>query len=172
MAKNLQIALIVLLVFIGLFLLNKSSQSKHKSSTEAIFSNDPEDIFKFLIQNGEQAIELARVDTIWRISGNDTLEIKPQSMDNLFEKVLKVNKSTIISENPEKYSKYSIDDSTGTHLAVIDFNGETVGYYVFGRSKSDYSRSYVRIGDDPNVYLADQNVTYMLSTRKTYWATE
>ena len=49
MAKNLQIALIVLLVFIGLFLLNKSSQSKHKSSTEAIFFNDPEDIFKFLI---------------------------------------------------------------------------------------------------------------------------
>ncbi len=75
MAKNLQIALIVLLVFIGLFLLNKSSQSKHKSSTEAIFSNDPEDIFKFLIQNGEQAIELARVDTIWRISGTDPLEI-------------------------------------------------------------------------------------------------
>ena len=169
MAKNLQIALIILLVFIGLFLLNKSSQSKHKSSTEAIFSNDPEDIFKFLIQNGEQAIELARVDTIWRISGNDTLEIKPQSMDNLFEKVLKVNKSTIISENPEKYSKYSIDDSTGTHLAVIGFNGETVGYYVFGRSKSDYSRSYVRIGDDPNVYLADQNVTYMLNTRETFW---
>ena len=169
MAKNLQIALIVLLVFIGLFLLNKSSQSKHESSTEAIFSNDPEDIFKFLIQNGEQAIELARVDTIWRISGNDTLEIKPQSMDNLFEKVLKVNKSTIISENPEKYSKYSIDDSTGTHLAVIDFNGETVGYYVFGRSKSDYSRSYVRVGSDPKVYLTDQNVTYMLQTRPTYW---
>ena len=109
------------------------------------------------------------MDTIWKISGNDTLEIKPQSMDNLFEKVLKVNKSTIISENPEKYSKYSIDDSTGTHLAVIDFNGETVGYYIFGRSKSDYSRSYVRIGDDPNVYLADQNVTFMLNTRETYW---
>ena len=169
MAKNLQIALIVLIVFIGLFFLNKSSQAKHSSSTEAIFSNDPEDIFKFLIQNGEKAIELARVDTLWRISGNDTLEIKSRSMDNLFDKVLKVNKSTIISENPEKYGKYSVDDSTGTHLAVIDSKGETVGYYVFGRSKSDYSRSYIRIGNDPKVYLADQNVTYMLSTQETYW---
>ena len=62
MAKNLQFALIVLLVFIGIFFYNKSSQSKHKSSTEAIFSKDPEDIFKFLIQKGEEAIELARVD--------------------------------------------------------------------------------------------------------------
>ena len=74
-----------------------------------------------------------------------------------------------ISENPEKYGKYSVDDSTGTHLAVINSEGKTVGYYVFGRSKSDYSRSYIRIGDDPKVYLVDQNVTYMLSTRETYW---
>ena len=41
--------------------------------------------------------------------------------------------------------------------------------HIFGRSKSDYSRSYVRVGDNPKVYLADQNVTYMLSTLETYW---
>ena len=62
-----------------------------------------------------------------------------------------------------------MDDSTGTHLAIINSKGETVGYYVFGRSKSDYSRSYIRIGDDPKVYLVDQNVIYMLATRETYW---
>ena len=152
-----------------MFLLNQNSQSKHDSSSVAIFTDDTEDIFKFLIQKGEEAIELARVDTMWRISGNDTLDVKTRSMDNLFDKVLQVNRGTIISETPEKYSKCSVDDSTGIHLAIIDSKGETVGYYVFGRSKSDYSRSYIRIGDDPKVYLADQNVTYMLSTRETYW---
>ena len=154
---------------IGIFLLNKNSQLKFDSTTEAIFTDNPEDIFKFLIQNGEEAIELSRVDTLWSISGNDTLEIKSRAMDNLFDKVLRVNRGTIISENPVKYGKYSVDDSTGIHLAVIDSKGKTVGYYVFGRSKSDYSRSYIRVGDDPKVYLADQNVTYMLQTRPTYW---
>ena len=169
MIKNVQIALIILVILIGIYLLNRSSQTKFVSTSEAIFNDELEDIFKFLIQQGEEAIELARVDTLWRISGNDTLEVKSRSMDNLFDKVLKVNRGTIISESPEKYDKYSVDDSTGTHLAVINSKGETVGYYVFGRSKSDYSRSYIRIGDDPKVYLADQNVTYMLSTRETYW---
>ena len=169
MTKNLQIALLVFVVLIGLFLLNKNSQSKLESVSEAIFTHDPEDIFKFLIQNGEEAIELVRVDTLWRISGNDTLEVKSRSIDNIFDKVLKVNRGTIISENSGKYGKYSVDDSAGTHLAVIGSKGETVGYYIFGRSKSDYSRSYVRVGDDPKVYLADQNVTYLLSTRVTYW---
>ena len=169
MTKNVQIALIVLVILVGIYFLNKSSQTKFESTSEAIFNDEPEDIFKFLIQQGQEAIELSRVDTLWRISGNDTLEVKSQSMDNLFDKVLKVNRGTIISENPEKYGKYSVDDSTGTHLAVINSKGETVGYYVFGRSKSDYSRSYVRVGSDPKVYLADQNVTYMLQTRPTYW---
>jgi hypothetical protein len=169
MTKNFQIALIILVVLIGIFFFNKNSQSKLETVSEAIFVDDIEDIFKFMIQKGEEAIELARIDTMWRISGNDTLEIKTQSMDNLFDKVLKVNRGTIISENPDKYGKYSVDDSTGIHLAVIDSKGETVGYYVFGRSKSDYSRSYVRVGSDPKVYLADQNVTYMLQTRPTYW---
>ena len=169
MTKNLQIAIIVLVVLVGIFFLNKNSQLKFDSTSEAIFTDNPEDIFKFLIQNGEDAIELSRVDTLWRISGNDTLEIKSRAMDNLFDKVLKVNRGTIISENPVKYGKYSVDDSTGIHLAVIDSKGETVGYYVFGRSKSDYSRSYIRVGDDPKVYLADQNVTHMLQTRTTYW---
>ena len=66
-------------------------------------------------------------------------------------------------------NKYSIDDSSGIHLAIINSKGETINYYVFGRSQSDYSRSYIRIGDDPTVYLADKNITYMLSTKPTYW---
>ena len=169
MTKNLKIALIVLVVLTGVYLLNIRSQGKLESTSIAIFTDDPEDVFKVLIQTGEEAVELARVDTIWRISGNDTLVIKPRSIENLFDKVLIANRGTIISENSEKYGKYSVDDSTGTHLAVINSEGKTVGYYVFGRSKSDYSRSYIRIGDDPKVYLVDQNVTYMLSTRETYW---
>ena len=52
---------------------------------------------------------------------------------------------------------------------MINSNDKTVGQYIFGRSKSDYSRSYVRIGNDPKVYLADENVIYMLSTKESYW---
>ena len=169
MTKSFKISIVVLVSLIGIYFINNKSQRKFDSTSSSIFTEDPEDIFKFLIQQGEEAIELARVDTIWKISGHDTLVTKSRSIENLFDKVLKTKRGTIISENPDKYGKYSLDDSLGTHLAVINSKGETVGYYVFGRSKSDYSRSYVRVGDDPKVYLADQNVIYMLSTRETYW---
>ena len=110
MTKNLKISLIVLVTLIGLYFLNSRSQGKFESTSTAIFTDDTEDIFKILIQKGEEAIELARVDTIWKISGNDTLVAKPRSIEDLFDKILKVNRSTIISENPDNYGKYSIDD--------------------------------------------------------------
>ena len=169
MTKSLKISLIILTLLIGIYLLNVKSQNRLESSATAIFTGNQKNITKVLIQQGEEAIELSLNDTTWEIAGNDTLIIKSRSIDNLFDKVLKVNRGTIISENPNKYDKYAIDDSTGTHLAIIDANGNTIEYYIFGRSKSDYSRSYVRIGNNPKVYLADENVIYMLSTKETYW---
>ena len=169
MTKNLKISLIILGILIGLYLIDQNSQSKYKSTSKLIFSHDKDQINKFLIQNGNEAIELTKIDTVWTISGNDTLVMKSQSIDNLFDKVLESNTISIQSEKPEKYNLYSVDDSSGIHLAVIDQEGETIEYFIFGRSKSDYQRCNIRIGDDPKVYLLDQNVTYMLQTRETYW---
>ena len=107
MTKNLKIALILLAILIGIYLLNINSQNKFESTSTAIFIDDTEDIFKVLIQKGDEAIELARIDTMWKISGNDTLVTKSRSIENLFDKVLQINRGTIISENPDKYGKYS-----------------------------------------------------------------
>ena len=65
MTKNLKIALMVLVALIGIYLLNIRYQGKLESLSTAIFINDPEDVFKVLIQQGQEAIELVRVDTIW-----------------------------------------------------------------------------------------------------------
>ena len=169
MTKNFKIALIILCILVGYYFITNKNQNDLISKSTSIFSDDPNDIFKILIQKEDEAIELTRVDTTWKIAGNDTLIIKSRSLDNFFDIVLKINYETIISENPNKYDKYSISDSLGTHLALINSKGETSAYYVFGRSKSDYSRSYVRVGEDSKVYLTDQNIIYMLSTQISYW---
>jgi len=169
MNKHLRNGLIVLGVLVAVFFLNQYSQKKYATSSQAIFQSDTDDIYKILIQKGEDAIELVREGDTWRISGNDTLVIRQNRLDNLFTKVLAVQRETLISKNPEKWSKFSVDDSSGTHLALIDKDGETLGYFVFGRSKSDWSHNYVRFQEKPEVYLTDTNVMYHLNTRETFW---
>ena len=69
----------------------------------------------------------------------------------------------------EKWTTYNVDDTTGTHLALVDWNDTTIGYYVFGNSASDYSRCYVRSNDAPHVYLTNNNIMYHLQTQPEFW---
>lgn len=169
MTKNLKIALVLLAALIGVYFLIQRSQLQYSSQSSQLFTVEIDNVNRFLIQNKTDAIEISRQDSLWIISGNDTLMVKPQSIDNFLDKVLSVETGTLVSKNPEKWSKYSVDDSTGTHLALIDVEGNTMEYAVFGRSKSDYARNYVRTHKDTQVYLTNSSILHFLNTSPTYW---
>ena len=86
-----------------------------------------------------------------------------------FLEVLTLELETIVTKNETKWHIYNVDDSLGTHLALVDFNDNTIGYYVFGRSNSDYARCHVRMKESSQVHLANQNVIYNLQVSPQYW---
>ena len=169
MTKNFKIVLSILVLLIIIFFMSQRGQKQYSAKSSNVFHASAKDIHRFIIQNKSDAIEITRSDTTWEISGSDTLNIKQRSIDNFFNKVLLVMKGTLVSKNTEKWGKYSIDDSTGTHLALLDNDGNTLEYAVFGRSKSDYSRNYVRGKNDADVYLTNESVLHFLNTTPTYW---
>jgi len=169
MTKNLKISLIVLVVLLTILFISQNKQLNYNSKSSRLFTIDKDDVNRFLIQNKEDAIELSKKDSIWTISGVDSLEVKQQSIDNFFDKVLLVETGTLVSKNPEKWLKYSVDDSNGTHLALIDSEGNTKNYAVFGRSKSDFSRNYVRTQQNPEVFLTNSSILHFISTSPNYW---
>ena len=169
MNKNLRLGGFILIILIGLYYINKQSQLSYTSNSTDLFSLSKDDVKKILIQSNQEVIELVKTDTIWNISGNDTLVVKKQSMTQFFDRVLNLKLETLMTSKQEKWETYNVSDSTGTHLALVGLNDETIGYYVFGRSNSDYSRCYVRIEKSSNVYLVNENVVYSLQTSPTYW---
>jgi len=169
MNNKLIIASITLCLMIGLYFINLNNQKSYTSSSSKLFHIEEKNIKKILIQSGTDALELMKQDSIWIITGVDTLKIKDQSIANLFDNLLSLETQMLMTERKEKWSTYSVDDSTGTHLALVDWNDTTIGYYVFGRSASDYSRCYVRSNNSSNVYLTTNNIMYNLQTRPDYW---
>ena len=169
MNNKLTIGLIVLCVIIGLYFINLSGQKSYSSSSTNLTSIKKEDIQKILIQNKGEALELVRIDTVWNISGHDSLIIKEQPLNNLFDKVLNLQLQTVMTKKEEKWDTFNVGDSTGTHLALIDSKDQTVAYFVFGRSNSDFSRCYVRESGKPTVYLANDNVIFNIQTRPNFW---
>ena len=169
MNNKLKIGIAALIILVGLFFINQNNQKSYMSQSTSLFSISENDIKKILIQANQEAIELIKVDTTWSISGNDTLVVKDRSISQFFDKVLNLKLETLMTTKQEKWETYNISDSLGTHLALVGWNDETVGYYVFGRSNSDYARCYVRTDQSSDVYLTNENIVYSLQTSPTYW---
>ena len=169
MNNKLKIGIAALIILVGLFFINQNNQKSYTSQSTSLFSISENDIKKILIQANQEAVELIKVDTTWSISGNDTLVVKDRSISQFFDKVLNLKLETLMTTKQEKWETYNISDSLGTHLALVGWNDETVGYYVFGRSNSDYARCYVRTDQSSDVYLTNENIVYSLQTSPTYW---
>ena len=169
MNKKLLLGLGGLVFLIFLYVINLNQQNSYTSSSEKLLEIDQNKVSKILIQSQTEAIELLKVDTTWTISGHDSLKIKIDLLTSLFDKVLNLESETIMTKNKEKWFKYNVDDSLGTHLALVDLNQNTIAYYVFGRSVSDYARCYVRKNKEQEVHLVNQNLMYFLQTNPQYW---
>jgi len=169
MIKQWKTILIAIAVLLALYFINVSNQGKYVTSSHEVFPVETTDLSRFVISKDNQKIELTRKDTLWKIVGNDSLWVKQIIMDNFLDRAIKVQRETMISKNPEKWDTYSVDDSNGVRLQLFDQNGKEIGSAIFGRSKSEWSKNFVRMGDEKEVFQTNESILHQLQTRPTYW---
>ena len=114
-------------------------------------------------------IELIKKDMTWSISGNDSLKIKDNYIDNFLDKIFQLNKKHLVTSKKDNWNTYGVNAEEGFHLALINNTGETMSYFVFGRTKNDYNSCFVKIEKEIDVYLLDDNVIHQLQTNINYW---
>ncbi|MDP6339709.1 MAG: hypothetical protein QF842_05225 [Candidatus Marinimicrobia bacterium] len=169
MGKNTKWLLIVLGIFVVLFGINQLQQSNLGSSSDQVFEIEREDVFNFDISSGVETISLSFNGESWAIDGNDTLVVKENTINNFFDKVLKVKRTSLVSRNQAKWDKFNVGDSTGTLLVLKDHNSESLGRITVGRSGAEWSASNIRVGDEVEVYQTNENIAWQLNTSPTYW---
>ncbi len=169
MGKSMKWLLIVLGVLVVLFGINQLQQSNLGSSSDSVFNVEKEDVFSFDISRGDESISLSFNGESWSIDGNDTLVVKENTMNNFFDRVLKVKRTSLVSKNENKWEKFNVGDTTGTQLVLMDHNGEALGEIVVGRSNAEWSSSNIRVGDESEVYQTNKNISWQLNTSPTHW---
>ena len=156
------------LIFI-LFLYNRSSQSSFKMESHAIYDGSNEDIYRIKLSENDKEIELVRNDSTWSISQVDSLIVKENQIDKIFDRLLKVEKEILITSKEEKWEKFGVDDSLARHIQVFDENDNEILHYLFGNSGQDWQHNYTRKNGSPDVYRTNDNVYFLLNTNTTYW---
>ena len=169
MTRNMKILLAILGVIIILYFISQSGQKKHQAQSNDVFSIVMEEVYRFNVQKDSLYISMQRKDTTWQITGNDSLLIQANRINDVENKILTIKRESIVSKKPSKWKSFNVDDSLGTKITFYGFNDEVLGEAIFGRSKSDWQRSYVRLIGEDYVYMTNENVINSLQMRPTFW---
>ena len=169
MTDTLKYSLGALGCIILLFMYNKNSQKSNTARGEAIFSGQREDVARIIIFEDDKFIELIRSDTTWIISQADSLLIKENQIDKVFDRLLLVEQEMLITSKEEKWEKFGVDDSLGRHLRIFDKNDKELIHFIFGNSGQDYQHNYIREHKSSDVFRTNDNVYFLLNSNVTYW---
>ena len=152
-----------------MFLYNQNSQKSYIAIGEAIFPGQRENVSRIVISEDDKLIELIRSDTTWIISQADSLLIKENQIDKVFDRLLLVEQEMLITSKEEKWEKFGVDDSLGRHLRIFDENDKELIHFVFGNSGQDYQHNYIREHKSSDVFRTNDNVYFLLNSNVTYW---
>jgi hypothetical protein len=169
MAKQARVWLIVILALAAGVAYVQFSKSRYTAAGTPIFEGSRDDVQQFMIERGAERVELRLDGDVWRLVGHDSLEVREAPIDNLLDRVLKVERTTLMTRSVDRWDVYSVDDSSGIQLTVRNAGGAELAGFVFGQSRRDWSKNYVRLASEDAVYLTDNNITYYLNATPDFW---
>ena len=172
MNKSLQYLLVVFIVLLFLFFINQNQQNKYKISSELIFQVNEDKIHQILIEDSGDSLVLIKSDTSWYMPQADTLEIKDRQINQFFEKVINGSYDMIMSNNPNKWIKFGVTDSTGKRVTLFSEENELLSSVIFSNKGQDYSHNFYRTIGANEVYRTMENVFYMINAKPTYWGSK
>jgi len=91
------------------------------------------------------------------------------SISSVLEKVLKMEKSVLISDNQEKQSIFEVDSAKGTLVELWDATGKAIGSFRIGKNGADWSSNYVRMTGSNSVYMVGGSIRYSFFSDHKRW---
>ena len=172
MTDTVKYSLTALVVIIILFFVNQRLQSNLTIKTGKIFDGNYEDISGIQISEKSKIIELIKSDSIWTLKGHDSLVVKENQLDKIFDKIVPLKKEMLITNKAKKWEKFGVDDSLGRHFKLFNSDNKELKHYIFGNSGQDYQHNYIREHNSSDVYRTNDNVYFLLNSNVTYWCSK
>lgn len=161
--------LLVLAALIALYLLLQTRSARYTTSAEAVFDIEPDSVARFEVKSGTAQVELARRDSLWVVAEHEENKVRDWRITNFFDRVLAVERESMISANPDKWATYGVSDSAARQVLLYDARDELLGHIYVGRSRANFSNNYVRLAGDERVYLTASSIYHNLDTDSTFW---
>ena len=87
MTNSIKYSLGLLALLFLLFLYNKNSQDSYKMVSESIFDGSADNVFRIKLFEDSKEIELIKEDSTWSISNVDSLIVKENQIEKIFDRL-------------------------------------------------------------------------------------
>ncbi|MGA3051170.1 MAG: DUF4340 domain-containing protein [Chitinispirillaceae bacterium] len=91
------------------------------------------------------------------------------AVNQLLETLVKIRKSTLVSENSAKQVTFGVDSLHGTRIEAFDIAGRSLGEVILGKSSPDYGSNYFRPENSNQVFLVPESNRWSLTADHKHW---
>jgi hypothetical protein len=105
----------------------------------------------------DQETILVKQDNRWLVSTASNIPADPESVTNLLDQITRIKKGDLISQQPEKFGQFQVDDS-GLLVEVTDEKEKSLVSFYVGKLGSDFDSFYLRSAGNNDVLLINKNL--------------
>ena len=163
--KKEYLILIFLIVILGIYLWNyKSNRINYElPQPEKISSRD---VARLDLNRSKTKVSLENREGEWYIAKKD-YRAKKDKVQKILDTISEIDIGTLISKS-RKYKRYKLDNAQCLTIKAFDDSDHLLREIKIGKSASANNNNYLRLKDDPRIYLAKTPVSkdFALSTQK------
>jgi len=104
----------------------------------------------------DQTVVFEKKESLWQMTEPITSDVDSTVVARFVTSLVDMELESVVSTNPERYDRYGVD-STGTSVTA-SWSGNSRTLFVGDRGP-DYQSVYVRLDDDPRVFLTSSSLT-------------
>jgi hypothetical protein len=187
-------AIVILVIAVLTIIISENLSNKSPSESEKKFfpSLSESSIAAISIKDSNDSVRVRRKGDIWVVDAYQTSSTTPSglpmesdstkpavksrtfqadsaSISSVLEKILKMEKGVLISDNQEKQSIFEVDSSKGTLVELWDATGKSLGSFRIGKNGADWSSNYVRMTGSNSVYMVGGSLRYAFFSDHKRW---
>ncbi len=110
-----------------------------------------------------EPVTLAKLDGVWYTNVEKKHKADPNLVGSLFATLEKEVSGEVVSDNPEHYVEYQVNETSATHVKVLGREGKVLLDLYVGKAGSTFFTTFVRKAGEKEVLSANASLTYVFN---------
>jgi Domain of unknown function (DUF4340) len=169
MKKSL-LALAAAIVLLGLILfMNKRNAAESGKGQFAFDTSQYTQMGSLWVASGADTSRLEVKDGQWVVAKDGWL-VDTAKIHKVVKALYGIQSGDMVSNNPARATEYGLDSATGKSVSWKDKSGKEVAKVIVGKTSSaDFSSTYWKYADKPEVFSTPGNFTWEIAARDEDW---